>query len=397
MRKFLILLLLASLVTANGGMWLPDFEGFVTIPSQKAVIAWDGQYEELTLSTKIKVDDISNVAWIIPIESKIKPEVEQGDIGFFYELAKLFMWAEPPASGGIFFETGAKAPTVEIVEEKTIDIYDIVILKATSAVDMVTWLQKNGYSVPTSSIQVLQNYCDKPDFYFIANKINLESKYPGTKVTSNARECLDLAGEDLYWYTVNYDDDTALEIIGETLSYVPECEGVSPGTIKALVELEEGIATPLKITFEPHAPFYPMEMSSVNSGGTYIIVYVLSDTPMLDSSGMLEVEAMTDSAWVAARYDVFLSYATMLSYTGELETLEGDSVFIETEYDPYMDPNIYGPHIDDDYDDIGFVSVVLLLGLLAIPLCVFLMLINTFKGFTKKKTKKTRKTKKRRR
>ncbi|NIO37089.1 DUF2330 domain-containing protein, partial [Candidatus Bathyarchaeota archaeon] len=54
---------------------------------------------------------------------------------------------------------------------KKVDIYDVAILKATNATALVGWLNENGYTVPESAVPVLQEYCDKEDFYFIANKI----------------------------------------------------------------------------------------------------------------------------------------------------------------------------------------------------------------------------------
>ncbi len=85
----LIAICLLPLTIADGGVFVPDYSE-VYAPSQKAAIFWDGTTETMILSTKISVDNLTNLAWVVPIPSKVKPEVDEGDIQIFYDLTDLF-------------------------------------------------------------------------------------------------------------------------------------------------------------------------------------------------------------------------------------------------------------------------------------------------------------------
>lgn len=340
---FLVLVgiaLIPSSVFADGGVFLDYYRYAVYLPEQKAAIFWDGTNETLILSTKIRSEDLTNMAWVVPIPSKTKPEIEEGDIQVFYQLADIF--TEYKGKGGgpsfhplfmvpfglclvgsftsaliyisrkrmvflflfIFFAlmsvvsfvlsvmyTGALTFTfmgdggVEPIEIKKVDFYDVATLKATNATALVGWLNGNGYSVPESAVPILQDYCDKEDLYFIANKINLEDRYNSTYERS-----------------------------------------------KILYELRDGIATPLKITFQPDEPFYPMKISSINDGRTEISVFVISPSPVEDTSLILRpFNARGD--YVFPKHARLLGeeyadyYVTYLRYHGDLEDLTADSIF----------------------------------------------------------------------
>jgi hypothetical protein len=95
MKKAIILLIMGIVLVPSfalaDGMVIPDYEGKVYLPSQKAVIVWNEGEETLLLSTKISPESVANLAWIIPIPSETKPEIEEGDIEIFYDLTELFL------------------------------------------------------------------------------------------------------------------------------------------------------------------------------------------------------------------------------------------------------------------------------------------------------------------
>lgn len=179
--KKLILILISFLILPSviaDGCFVSDYYEHMYLPDQKAIIAWDGNTETMIISSSVSSDVISNMAWIVPIQSYTKPEIEASNISIFKEFVKYF---KEDNQQDMFFEykegvTGA-APGVEIIEQKKVDIYDITILKATKADELVKWSNKNGYKVADDLIPVLQEYCDKENFYFIANKINLKNKF----------------------------------------------------------------------------------------------------------------------------------------------------------------------------------------------------------------------------
>jgi hypothetical protein len=348
-RIIVFLLLVTVLLTvllpisgkSDGGVFIPNFERVIFLPEQKAVIFWDGTNETMILSTKIQSENFSNMAWIVPVPSKTIPEVSEGDIEIFDEIAfefgewvggdyyisydlcfiaafifficlvgliisllkkdtKLFI---PLLSLFIilfilsiiiglfaFVDTmmlgaGDQIYDVEVIDIQKVDIYDVATLKATNATNLVGWLNDNDFIVPSSTIPVLQEYCNQSDFYFIVNKINVTNVY-----------------------------STPEEIENATIS------------------LQDGIATPLQISFQPEQAFYPMKMSSIHEGHTIIDVYVISDSSVIDEVGDLIPKDVryVRGGWIIPSFDV--GYViTWLTYEGYTQDIVEDSYFLEME------------------------------------------------------------------
>jgi len=342
---------------ADGGIHYsvetPQSEDQINIPHQKAIIFWDDYYkkEVILLSTEIKTREISDLAWVIPVFSKTKPEVEEAEIEIFDAVPWLFSEIKrvDRGDGGIigiiilviivltllfwllrkkrtklglisgaigivilvFFISiifvslgGARSGVnsevlpIEIIETKKVGIYDIMILKSTDASFMVNWLNENGYKVSDKSTTILQEYCSQSNSYFIVNRIN--------------KKALDKEN------------------------------------------LSEGIATPLAIKFQPERPFYPMKLSSINGGETLIDVYFFSQEPVGDESDLLKIKKIrnisavgnaiqfsrNEDARKAFNYlrnwpgDTDFDFpfltsniATWLQYKGDLNALQKDSYF----------------------------------------------------------------------
>lgn len=321
-------------VSADGGIFIVlDYDEHVYLPSQKAAVLWDGKNETMIISTKIVTDNLTDVAWVIPIYSNTAPNVTKGDTEIFNKIAEAFGkieytggWSSYRSEicllslfllilglllliisfikrshemvlfiqlislicivvslflifyGFSFFVqlSDSGYSDIEIIEMKKVDIYDIAILKSKNATELVDWLNINGFVTSESSIPVLQGYCNKSDIYFVVNKINISNMY------------------------------TKEEEIKQ-----------------AIKELQTGIATPLKITFEPETPFYPLRMTSINKGLTKINVYFISDFYVNDSSNILFVE---DNDYISLdEYDG--NNITWLSFEGNTKELTGDSYF----------------------------------------------------------------------
>jgi len=329
---FLIILLNSTIGLADGGIILPNYRQYVYLPMQKATITWDGETETLLISTKIKTDDITNMAWIIPVPSKTKPNVEKGDIKIFYDLANLF---RARGRGFGFGATATREAGIEVVEFKQIDIYDITILKATDANVLVNWLNQYGYSIPPEATPILQEYANKGDFYFIANRINLANKY---SVTEDDRKCANSISVSDYDYIRPEEIDSALR---HRYNSSDDCKNASYYAVKVLIEIKNGITAPLKIEFQPEKPFYPMRMSSINQGNSEIIVYLFSINPTKDENNVLEVSQMTKlTDYLKDQYNLKdKEYVTMFTYSGSLNNIKDDSYFVVSSYNPAVDPN----------------------------------------------------------
>lgn len=587
-RFFAIILILITIcfmlsssqtVSADGGIFV-DFGEHVYLPSQKAAIFWDGVNETMVISTKINTSGLSNMAWVTPVPSYTTPQISQGDKEIFNEIAYSFAEDSHGSlyygnqiffilfisfligiillvclfffkrfrlsyfliilflliicasfsfliyiySGGIM--AGSSYEDVELAEMKTVDFYDVAVLKATNATSLVNWLEENDFIVTEDSIPVLQEYCNQENFYFIVNKIDInntadifklvyteiEKEFNNIKnlnenlTNSNinyfsyiddesyeqfcmnpesdnkniALEIIDGKSYDLLWlkYTkdlylidifneeynslvskyirdksyfdslywpyinwlercidaeltiqwqengnqkqftipnIYYDkketmildemyeckqygicslNDTIMNFLNDSAPKLQECykelidkfnksnnfkmcnelynsnnnitiliadfinvqtweveieitennllEGtflneafsycVNIKNANIIDELEEGIATPLEIIFQPNIPMYPMKMSSINEGSTKINVYFISEYHVDDSSGLLTTKGKNVLSWApsGSNYDVG-DYVTWMTYEGDTKDLSADSYFVKSE------------------------------------------------------------------
>ncbi|MFH1424361.1 MAG: DUF2330 domain-containing protein [archaeon] len=346
----LTLLLLAPAAFADGGMiWNPpNHDTHVYLPEQKAVIFWDGAEERLIVSTKVQTDELLDMAWIIPIPSSTKPIVEEGDLQIFYEVSELFR--EYPKYNRGILETdmiGASSMSgVTLVEVQEIGVYDIQMLKATDAQDLVDWLNAYNYNVPQSALPVFEHYVDMGNVYFVANRIDMENKYYGQYVEGRDDKCARaLRYVDFNQNYAYYDGDSSnyeIDLIKTEMKTKDDCKGADVEVVTAILKLQKGTATPLEITFQPEDAFYPMKMSSINEGDSNVNVYVFSKDAVKDESGVMEIEKMTkiDNWQHRDKYDLSTQkYATWLTYDGDLADLDEDSVFVKTSYKSSMAPN----------------------------------------------------------
>lgn len=351
------ILLVCSLVWADGGLFIDYSDLAVTMPSQKAVISWDGEKEIMILSTKITAENLANIAWVVPVQSKTKPEISEGDIQVFHDVADVFFVGAETAPGWTLGVESAGQGGVEIVEFNEVDIYDITTLKATDATALANWLNDNGYIVPEATIPVLQGYCDQENFYFIANKIDLANKYKDLVITAEDEMCADAIlsqygrfGSEMRWILEEMES-----YILEGLEYDFEdrwegqpCGGASVEGVKTLLELSNGLATPIKIEFQPNEAFYPLKISSINEGRTIVDVYVFSQTPVKDKSNVLDISQMVKTypelkRAFEADHGLGYDYISYLTYSGNLKDLSTDAWFESTEYEPSLDPNYVSP------------------------------------------------------
>jgi hypothetical protein len=64
---------------------------------------------------------------------------------------------------------------VEVIERKTVGIYDVAVLSAEDPEALTNWLNQNGYFFPTEGKAILDYYINK-EWYFVAMKINIHRK-----------------------------------------------------------------------------------------------------------------------------------------------------------------------------------------------------------------------------
>jgi len=317
-----LVIILASLpaaALADGGI-LPDYYFHVYEPEQKAIIVWNGTTETMLLSTRFTADRLGNMAWIVPIQSSTKPEVSASDIAVFDEFVNYFI---PPRTYGPdlgIMASGMSKGGVEVIETVKVDIYDITILKTAGASALVDWLNDNGYKVPADAAPVLARYVGE-DRYFMANKVDLRNKY--------ASAIQKMVAFNSSFESMTFEEQVRLV---ETKYYQDDEPDVWE-LAKTFHGLESGMSTPLRITFTPSKPTFPLAISSINSGPTRIDIYVAAPTAMRDGNGVLGVDdslSITDTFRSDVAEFIDLGDArviTRFTYDGDLSGLRNDAEF----------------------------------------------------------------------
>lgn len=171
------IILMSSLIIADGGFFLHDsyLDEDLYEPEQKAIIIYDKNKESLIIQASSE-GDVSNFAWVIPVPSY--PEIEESDSRFFDELHYLtrpdVISAISPfslISSGIL-SRGLGGVTVH--EQKTLGIFDAVVLSSEDSNSLITWLNNNSYYIPEFAEEVLDSYIEN-SWYFVAMKVNKEN------------------------------------------------------------------------------------------------------------------------------------------------------------------------------------------------------------------------------
>jgi hypothetical protein len=222
------------------GIYLPriphdprDHARDITEPTQKAVVAHFGDKERLILQVSYK-GNAKEFAWLVPTPSR--PSVSKFEKPIFHELhdmtcPAIVYWLDAPGrlreivrARGRTEKTSAMAlgPSVEVLEEKQVGFYDIAVLKAQDAGDLLKWLHRNGYNVTSAAERILSDYIRK-GWVFTAARI----------------------------HTANLNDGAG--------------------------RLSEGVLQSVQFDFRSLKPIYPLRISSLNQGETEVLIYAYCD------------------------------------------------------------------------------------------------------------------------
>jgi len=223
---FIIVYLLLS--TANllaDGCFLWNKGADLNEPSQKAIMCFNGEEETLILQVKYEGAP-KDFAWIVPLPAKPEVDVIEDDQSPFAEISLYTQqrnrWGYRGADSGV----GVKSGKVQVLEQKTVGVYDIAVLASDDAAALTGWLNNNGYAFPEKRSDVLAHYTKK-HWVYVAMRI------------SNA--------------------------------------SLNKSEVK---KLNTGELQPIRFTFKTPQLVYPLTISSVNAGETELLLYVLTEAPM---------------------------------------------------------------------------------------------------------------------
>lgn len=223
-----LLALNASLITpasvrADGCfVWKWNKDADIREPAQKAIILYDGEREHLILQVKFE-GSVTNFGWLIPVPGR--PEVAEASMESFYELSRIVQQRIRPRDAG----DNKEQPGVEVIEIKTVGVYQTAILAATDSKALKTWLKTNEFNPPERGDQILQEYIGR-DWHIVAVRINAPRSAAADTVA----------------------------------------------------KLHTGELHPLKISFDTKGCLYPLKISSLNGNDTVVHIYTISsDLPLI--------------------------------------------------------------------------------------------------------------------
>lgn len=224
--SILLLFVFASGVYADGFfVWRQGAD--LKEPTQRAVIYYKDGTEVLLLQVKYE-GQAKDFGWVVPLPSKPKViAVEPNDNPF----AELSLYTQRRASWGSRTEVDPVDPELEssisVLERKIAGVYDIAVISASNTGALTKWLNANGFSFPDNRKDVLEYYTAK------------KWVYAAMRIDPNA-----------------LDSDE-------------------------VKKLKTGELQPIRFEFKTNEAVYPLKISSINSGVTEVLLYVLSDIPLL--------------------------------------------------------------------------------------------------------------------
>ncbi|MFA7662678.1 MAG: DUF2330 domain-containing protein [Patescibacteria group bacterium] len=165
-------ILIPSIALADG-MVFPSSASTIRETDQQAVIFYEKGIETLAVTMGFE-GDAKDFAWVVPVPNR--PEVSQVSHKLFDSLKKMASTPNYDEIDGLPVSNYANSikSEVTVVETKTIDYYDVVILSATDRTALSNWLRDNGYNFPEQYDYLLENYISNK-WYFVAMKISQEN------------------------------------------------------------------------------------------------------------------------------------------------------------------------------------------------------------------------------
>ena len=159
---------------ADGGIFYPE-KYPVYEKGQKAFIYYHEGVEDLVVQPSYQGSS-KDFVWVMPTPSE--PKTNKSSQSIFTALQKLTVPDTTYHSSGITFgtlSTKTDSSEVQIIEEKTIDAFNIVTLKASSETALSEWMKTNKYSFPEDKNYLLSDYINE-GWYFVIAKIRPEAQ-----------------------------------------------------------------------------------------------------------------------------------------------------------------------------------------------------------------------------
>lgn len=185
-KKHLIFLLILSIsIQADRGS-IP-FNPYVKIfePTQRAMIAWNGEEEILLLSTDMRASDSTEVLEVLPLPNE--PVVKKGDIETFRRATNLINEKIAKQHRLISKRNGGKEraiqPAGEITFHKKIGAHEVSVAHVLNKDGFVKWVEKyldslgvKNPAIPEGLKKVVDEYLEEKLTWFVFDVISLDKE-----------------------------------------------------------------------------------------------------------------------------------------------------------------------------------------------------------------------------
>ncbi len=173
---------LPNLAVADGAL-VPPQGRYVWENRQQAVILFEDNFESLVVSISFR-GNAEDFAWLVPTPSI--PEVSKVNFEIFNSLEDLTILAyEEPRplmlKGDRYID---QERAVEVIDERQIDYYNIKVVKANSADDLLSWLNQHDYYFPAESVYILEDYIERG---WVFTAVSIVDEYSSQSVTQQLK------------------------------------------------------------------------------------------------------------------------------------------------------------------------------------------------------------------
>ena len=239
--------------------FVPQEREYEPLNATEAFISYDDGVQTLVLKPEWQ-GNAEEFGIVYPTPSR--PEVSEAPVNLFVELNDA---TNPWLPQVMFMENDAVTAassksadeTVTVVEEKQVGEYDVTILTATDADDLVEWLDDNGYNYTAKDGDKVEYYVEQDGFYFVALKVNAEHflKFPRPLPV------------EPQWIPEDVADENVVTATKQGLSIVSD-------------DWFWGELSPIQIAFETDRPQLPMRTLKSDMPEMTFDLYTLSDNAL---------------------------------------------------------------------------------------------------------------------
>jgi hypothetical protein len=184
--KLALFLLLGGVVSLRADRGAIPFRPGVTIfePTQRALIAWNGEEEILILSTDLRASQPTKVLEVMPFPAE--PRVTKGDVAVFRRAVKLIN-SRPFSAARFEGQSRAAAdspPPGEITFHKRIGAHDVAVAHVLNSDGFVKWVNSflkrcsvDNPVIPARLRAVIEEYLQDGYRWFAFDVIELEKSF----------------------------------------------------------------------------------------------------------------------------------------------------------------------------------------------------------------------------